>query len=63
MSSAITADQLVIFAARGGNVPLKMALHHASDEVVRLLAWSGAKVKNKHRPHWKARLECCLNDN
>jgi len=40
--------------------PLEISLHHADDEVVRLLAWSGAKLKQKSRPHWKDRLAKCL---
>jgi|TARA_Y100001968_G_scaffold177561_1_gene162663 ankyrin repeat protein len=43
-----------------GVVPLEVALHHASDDVVRLLAWSGAKLSSRARSHWKERLRQCL---
>jgi ankyrin repeat protein len=46
-----------------GVVPLEVALHHSSDEIVRKLSWSGAKLKSRSRPHWKERLESCLSDN
>ena len=46
-----------------GVVPIEVALHHSTDEVVRLLAWSGARVKSKVRPHWQERLESCLRGN
>jgi ankyrin repeat protein len=46
----------------GGVVPLEIALHHSTDEIVRLLSWSGAKLKSRCRPHWKERLQACLND-
>tara|TARA_B100000965_G_scaffold380301_1_gene376742 strand:+ start:1344 stop:1703 length:360 start_codon:yes stop_codon:yes gene_type:complete len=44
-----------------GIVPIEIALHHATDEVVRLLAWSGAKLHSRSRPHWRKRLEECLS--
>ncbi len=43
-----------------GIVPLELALHHASGDIVRKLSWSGAKIKGRCRPHWKERLESCL---
>lgn len=44
-----------------GVVPLEVALHHASDEIVRLLAWYGATLNSRIRPHWRERLEACLS--
>ena len=43
-----------------GIVPLEVALNHAGCSIVRKLAWSGAKLNSKSRPHWKERLEVCL---
>lgn len=45
-----------------GIVPLEVALHHANNTIVRKLSWSGAKLNSRSRPHWKERLETCLND-
>ena len=43
-----------------GIYPLEIALHHASDDIVRKLSWSGAKISSRCRPHWKERLSLCL---
>ncbi len=45
-----------------GIVPLEIALHHANNNIVRKLSWSGAKLNSRSQPHWKERLEACLND-
>ena len=44
-----------------GIVPLEVALHHSSDNVVRQLSWAGAKLSSRCRPHWKERLKLCLS--
>lgn len=45
-----------------GIFPLEVALHHASDDIVRKLSWSGAKISSRCRPHWKERLKQCLSN-
>ena len=45
-----------------GIVPLEIALHHANSNIVRIFSWSGAKLNSRSRPHWKERLDECLND-
>ena len=52
----------VNLANSSGIVPLELALHHASDEVVRLLSYSGAKISSRSRPHWKERLKLCIRN-
>ncbi len=45
-----------------GVVPLEVALHSSSGDIVRKLAWAGAKLHSRSRPHWKKQLEACLRD-
>ncbi|WP_462160143.1 ankyrin repeat domain-containing protein [Pseudoalteromonas sp. GB56] len=45
-----------------GIVPLEVALQQSTDEIVRILAWSGARLKSRSRPHWRERLELCLRN-
>ncbi len=40
--------------------PLEVALRHPKPEIVKLLAWSGAKLKKKSREYYGERLEQCL---
>jgi ankyrin repeat protein len=45
-----------------GVTPLELALHHSSNNIVRMLCEAGAKLTKKSRPHWKEKLETILND-
>ncbi len=40
--------------------PLEVALRNPNPEIVKLLAWSGAKLKRKSREYYGKRLEKCL---
>ena len=42
--------------------PLEVALRHPNPEIVKLLAWSGAKLKRKTREFYGERLEECLKN-
>ena len=42
--------------------PLEVALRHPNHEIVKLLAWSGAKLKRKSREYYGERLEECLKN-
>lgn len=42
--------------------PLEVALRHPIPEIVKLLVWSGAKLKKKTRDYYADRLEECLKN-
>ncbi len=52
----------VNFEHRHGIGPLEVALHHPNPEIVKILAWSGAKLKKKSRSIYGERLEECLKN-
>ena len=45
-----------------GRGPLEVALRHPKPEIVKLIAWSGAKLKKKTREFYGQRLEGCLKN-
>jgi ankyrin repeat protein len=48
------------FEEHHGIGPLEIALHSPNSEIVKLLVWSGAKLKKKSREYYGKRLEECL---
>ncbi|MES9944924.1 MAG: ankyrin repeat domain-containing protein [Candidatus Thiodiazotropha sp.] len=42
--------------------PLEVALRNPNPEIVKLLAWSGAKLRKKTREYYGKRLEECLRN-